>query len=492
MGWTTDGAHEGRAAAVAPDGRGSIGFARGEVLLPGGDSIPATDVVGWRGQCSCGWIGPRWTRVPTPDRADRTRRDVYNPGGPADPELENQIRSEWEAHVASADPAATVGAAAQPAGAPETGESPRPAPGTRDPQAPSTAVDGTISVIASIAGGADPDPPRPATVVNCAVYIDGVRLPGRFSHAEAHAEVTAHGGGFVWIGLFEPDAAQLEDVAATFGLHELAVEDALEAHQRPKIEHYDDTLFAVLKTVHYVEHESPTTANEIVETGEIMAFLGADFIVTVRHGHHSALHHLRARLEADPDRLALGPAVVLHAIADHIVDDYLAVTRSVETDLDVLESMVFDPATPIGVEPLYLMKREIIEMRRAVAPLAAPLHRLATVTTPAVPKKVRSHFRDIDDHLHTVTDRVSYFDDLLTTLVDATLATVAVQQSSDMRKITAWAAIIAVTTSVVGVYGMNFDFMPELRWKYGYPIVLSALVVLCVFLHRIFARNKWL
>ncbi|RZL84647.1 MAG: magnesium and cobalt transport protein CorA [Rhodococcus sp. (in: high G+C Gram-positive bacteria)] len=446
MGWTTDdGAHEGRAVAVAPDGRGSIGFNRGEVLLPGGDRIPEAEVVGWRGQCGCGWTGPHWTRVPDPDRADRTRREVFHPDGPADPELENRIRSEWEAHVASAD---------------------------------TTADSARV--------------PRSPTVVNCAVYVDGVRLPGRWSHTDAYAEVRARGAGFVWLGLFEPGTEQLRDVAETFGLHELAVEDALEAHQRPKIERYDDTLFAVLKTVHYVEHESPTTANEIVETGEIMAFLGADFVVTVRHGQRSALHHLRAWLEADPERLALGPAVVLHAIADHIVDDYLAVTRSVETDLDVLESMVFDPATPIGVEPLYLMKREIIEMRRAVLPLAAPMHRLAAVTTPAVPKKVRSHFRDVDDHLSTVTDRIANFDVLLTTLVDATLATVAVQQNSDMRKITAWAAIIAVITSVVGVYGMNFDFMPELHWKYGYPMVLAVIAAVSVYLYRTFSRNKWL
>jgi len=329
-------------------------------------------------------------------------------------------------------------------------------------------------------------------VVDCAVYVDGARLPGRWSHEDAINEVRGRCEGFVWIGLFEPDDEQIQGIAETFGLHELAVEDAVCAHQRPKLERYDESLFMVLKTVRYIEHESPTTANEIVETGEIMAFVGKDFVVTVRHGEHSGLHDLRASLEADPDRLRIGPAAVLHAIADRVVDSYLAVTEAFEEDIDEIESIVFAPHSPIGAEQMYLMKREILELRRSVTPLAKPLRRLAEGYSPLVPDTVRSYFRDVDDHLTTVSERVASFDELLTTLVDATLAKITLQQSTDMRKITSWAAIIAVPTMVVGVYGMNFKFMPELTWKFGYPLVMTLIVIACLILYRTFRRNRWL
>ena len=334
--------------------------------------------------------------------------------------------------------------------------------------------------------------PHAKSVVDCAVYVDGERLPGERTYAEAVDEVRRRRDGFVWIGLLEPDAAQLQGVADTFGLHELAVEDAVVAHQRPKLDRYDENLFMVLKTVRYVEHESPTTANEIVESGEIMVFLGKDFVVTVRHGEHSGLREVRAQLEAEPDRLRDGPAVVLHAIADQVVDSYLTVSEAFESDIDLLETMVFAPRSPIGAEQMYLMKREILELRRAVMPLALPLRRLAEGYTPLIPEKVRSYFRDVDDHLTTVAERVTSFDDLLTTLVDATMAKISLQQNADMRKITAWAAIIAVPTMGVGVYGMNFDYMPELHWRYGYPIVMVVILTVCLILYRIFTRNKWL
>jgi magnesium transporter len=338
----------------------------------------------------------------------------------------------------------------------------------------------------------EPSPATPRYVVDCAVYVDGTRLPGRWTHIDAVAEVRRRGEGFVWIGLHEPDDKQIQSIAETFGLHELAVEDAVCAHQRPKLDHYDEMLFVVLKTVRYIEHESPTTANEIVETGEIMVFLGNDFIVTVRHGQHSSLQDLRADLEATPEQLKVGPAAVLHGIADRIVDNYLAVTEAFEGDIDEIESIVFEPNSPIGAEQIYLMKREILELRRAVRPLATPLRRLAEGYSPLVPEQVRSYFRDVDDHLTTVSERVAGFDELLTTLVDATLAKITLQQSTDMRKITAWAAIIAVPTMVVGVYGMNFDFMPELHWKFGYPLVILLILLGCLVLYRTFRRNQWL
>jgi magnesium transporter len=329
-------------------------------------------------------------------------------------------------------------------------------------------------------------------VIDCAVYVDGKRLPGVWSHGDAVAEVRRRRDGFVWIGLFEPGEEQIQGVADTFGLHELAVEDAVTAHQRPKLDRYEETLFMVLKTVRYIEHETPTTANEIVETGEIMAFLGRNFIVTVRHGKHSGLGALREELESEPDRLRIGPAAVLHAIADRVVDSYLVVSDSFENDIDVIEAAVFAPRSPIGAEQMYLMKREILELRRAVMPLAVPLRRLAEGYTPLVPEQVRSYFRDVDDHLTTVSERVASFDELLTTLVDATLAKISLQQNTDMRKITAWAAIIAVPTMGVGIEGMNFEYMPELHWRFGYPIVILVILGACLILYRIFRRNRWL
>jgi magnesium transporter len=248
----------------------------------------------------------------------------------------------------------------------------------------------------------------------------------------------------------------------------------------------------VLKTVRYVEHSAPTTANEIVESGELMAFLGEDFIVTVRHGEHSGLGELRSELEADPERLRMGPTVVLHAIADLVVDNYVAVSEAFEKDIDHVESMVFAPDSPIDAEQMYLMKREIVELRRAVMPLAAPIRRLADGYTPLIPDEIRSYFRDVDDHLTAVAERVTSYDELLTTLVDATLAKISLQQNSDMRKITSWAAILAIPTMGAGVYGMNFDHMPELHWKYGYPTIMAVIIVVCLILHRIFTRNKWL
>jgi magnesium transporter len=310
--------------------------------------------------------------------------------------------------------------------------------------------------------------PLSTYVVNCGVYIEGKRLPGRWTHTAAIEEVRKRGEGFVWIGLHEPDDEQIQGIAQTFGLHELAVEDALEAHQRPKLEHYDDTLFMVLKTVRYVAHESPTTANEIVET------------------------EVRDQMEAAPERLSAGPSAVLHGIADRVVDAYLEVTDAIEQDIDELETKIFGPRTVIGSEPIYLMKREVLELRRAVEPLAGPLRLLMMTEKPVVAKEVRSYFRDVEDHLTTVIDRVAGFDVLLTTLVDATLAKINLQQNTDMRKITAWAAILAIPTMIAGIYGMNFQYMPELHWKFGYPMALGLILVICFTLYWVFRRNKWL
>ncbi|ASU79753.1 magnesium and cobalt transport protein CorA [Actinopolyspora erythraea] len=333
---------------------------------------------------------------------------------------------------------------------------------------------------------------RSASVVDCAVYVEGKRLPGEWSHEEAMAEVRSRRGGFVWIGLHEPDQERINGIAETFGLHELAVEDAVHAHQRPKLEHYDDTLFMVLKTVRYVPDRARATNSEIVSSGELMIFLGRDFVITVRHGNQAALTRVRAELERSPEQLALGPSAVLHGISDHVVDSYLEVTESIQDDIDSIETEVFAPRTSIDAEQIYLMKREVMQLRRAVMPLSQPLQRLAGDHTPHVADQVRSYFRDVEDHLATVSERVASFDELLTTLVDATLAKITLQQNTDMRKISAWVAIISTPTMIAGVYGMNFDRMPETEWAFGYPVTLLVMMVCCVMLFKIFRRNNWL
>ena len=332
------------------------------------------------------------------------------------------------------------------------------------------------------------------SVVDCAVYVDGERLPGRFAHERALAEVRRRGEGFVWIGLHEPDEEQITGIADVFGLHELAVEDAVHAHQRPKLERYDDTLFMVLKTVRYcgAPSSATTAAQEVVATGEVMVFLGRDFVITVRHGDHSGLQDVRRRLEADPEQLALGPSTVLHAIADHVVDGYLAVTEAVEDDIEELEREVFTPRSAPDAERIYGMKREVLELRRAVVPLGGPLRKLTEGYSAIVPHEVRSYFRDVDDHLVTVTERIASFNELLTTLVDAALAKITMQQNGDMRKITSYAAMISVPTMVAGIYGMNFKNMPELEWHYGYPVIMALTAVACLLLFRVFRRNQWL
>ncbi|MDV5144125.1 magnesium and cobalt transport protein CorA [Streptomyces sp. SBC-4] len=335
--------------------------------------------------------------------------------------------------------------------------------------------------------------PLGSAVVNCVVYIDGVRHSGRGSAEEALRQVRKAGDGFVWIGLHEPDEKEFTGLAELFGLHPLAVEDAVNAHQRPKVEEYDGVLFAVFKTVRYVEHEELTATSEVVDSGELMAFVGPDFVITIRHGGHGSLGPLREALEDLPEQLAKGPSAVLHAMADHVVDDYLAVADAVQDDLDAIESAVFSEQTDRrDAGRIYQLKRELLELKRAVTPLARPLQHLAAHPMPLIDPDIRAYFRDVTDHLARVAEQVTSFDALLDSILQAHLAQVTVAQNEDMRKITAWAAIVAVPTMVCGVYGMNFDHMPELRWTYGYPLVLGVIATACFVIHRGFRRNGWL
>ncbi|GAA3862302.1 magnesium and cobalt transport protein CorA [Streptomyces sedi] len=338
--------------------------------------------------------------------------------------------------------------------------------------------------------------PSGDAVVDCAVYRDGVRRPGPRDPAAAIAQARRRGarGMFVWIGLFEPTESELAGVAEQFGLHPLAVEDAVHAHQRPKLERYDETLFMVLKTVRYVSHGELTSTSEVVETGEIMVFVGADFVITVRHGGHGALGALRRELEESPEQLAKGPASVLHGIADQVVDHYLDVAADVREDIDEVESAVFadtrGDASQVG--RIYQLKRELLELKRAVTPLDRPLQQLSETPIGVVHPEIRSYFRDVADHLNRVSDQVNGYDALIDSILQANLAQVQATQNEDMRKITAWAAIIAVPTMVCGVYGMNFRYMPELEWRFGYPLVLTVIATASWLIHRGFRRNGWL
>ncbi|MDP9167945.1 MAG: magnesium/cobalt transporter CorA [Actinomycetota bacterium] len=338
--------------------------------------------------------------------------------------------------------------------------------------------------------------PVARAMVDCGVYVDGRRLPGKYTHAAALnkvRELEMDGvRAFVWVGLHAPDDHQMQSVADVFGLHELAVEDAVHAHQRPKLERYDNTLFLVLKTIMYVEHESVAKAREIVETGEIMIFVGPDFVVTVRHGDHGGLAGVRKRMDNSPANCALGPYAVLHAIADHVVDHYLEVTDLVETDIDAMEENVFSPTSDTDIEHIYLLKREVVEMRRAVGPLNLALQRLGSDHNDLISKEVRRYIRDVVDHNTQASDRIASYDEVLSSLVQAAVGKVSMQQNMDMRKISAWVAIAAVPTALAGIYGMNFEHMPELAWTFGYPMVLAVMATVCTVLYVTFRRNHWL
>jgi magnesium transporter len=335
--------------------------------------------------------------------------------------------------------------------------------------------------------------PLGSSVVNCVTYRDGVRVPGGGDLVDTVERVRKSGGGFVWLGLHEPTDDEFAGIAELFDLHPLAVEDAVEAHQRPKLERYGETLFAVFKTVCYVEHEQLTATSEVVNTGEIMVFVGEDFVITVRHGMHGSLGPLREGLEADPRQLAKGPAAVLHAIADHVVDDYLSVTDAVQADIDQVEADVFaENGARADPGRIYQMKRELLELKRAVVPLARPVEDLATRPIRVVDPEIQAYFRDVLDHLMRAKEQIAAFDELLNSILQAHLAQVTVAQNEDMRKITAWAAVIAVPTMVCGVYGMNFDNMPELHWRFGYPLVIVLISAACLALYRGFRRSGWL
>ena len=323
-------------------------------------------------------------------------------------------------------------------------------------------------------------------IVDCAVYGEGRRLDRPKNVLGVRADA-AEAGGFAWVGLVEPTVQEFDAVRREFELHELAVEDAVSAHQRPKLEIYEDTLFLVIKTVRYLGHE------ELVDIGEVMVFVGPDFLITVRHGEAGGLGEVREHLEQQPELLALGPGAALHAIVDRIVDAYEPVVDGVFEDIEEVEAEVFSPGGGGNpVERIYRLRREVLEFARAAMPLRPALRDLAESGVPNVDPQLVPYFRDVADHATRVGDQIEAFGALLAGVLQANLTQVSVRQNEDMRKISAWVAIIAVPTAVAGIYGMNFEHMPELGWRFGYPAVLLLILVLCAALYVRFRRVGWL
>jgi magnesium transporter len=317
-----------------------------------------------------------------------------------------------------------------------------------------------------------------------AVYEDGVRRAGELDLEDAY-EACRTGRAFAWIGLFEPTAEEFDSVLREFDLHELAVEDAIKAHQRPKLEVFGDTLFLVLKTVRYDEER------EQVGIGEIQAFVGDGFIVTVRHGE-TELHEVRLQMEQRPDLLRFGPSSALYAIIDRIVDDYAPVIAALEQDIRDVETEVFSGSRTNPAERIYKLKREVLQLHGAIAPLAEPVDRLERGSFRFVADELGPYFRDVKDHLIRFVRTVESFRELLTSVLTANLTQASIRQNEDVRKISAWAAVVAVPTLISGIYGMNFDHMPELGWRFGYPLALLLMALACVLLYRNFKRAGWL
>jgi magnesium transporter len=336
---------------------------------------------------------------------------------------------------------------------------------------------------------------------DCGHYVDGRRRPGRVP-LERAGRLARSTSGFVWIGLQQPDEQQITAVAEQFDLPPLAVEDAVKAHQRPKLDVYGDVVFAVLKPVRYVDHD------EVVDVTEIAVFIGPTFVVTVRHGESDVLRRVRAELDSGTGQASPhGPSWVLYRAADLVVDGYEEAITNIDGDVDEIESEVFASDETEGhSQRIYKLKREIAEFRRAVVPLTVALERLAEGNVPGIDEASAPYFRDVHDHALRAADAIEGHDRLLSDVLQADLARVAARQSAiavrqneisvrqneDMRKISAWAAIALVPTAIAGIYGMNFRHMPELAWRYGYFGVLGVIAGLCALLYLLFRRNGWL
>jgi len=322
-------------------------------------------------------------------------------------------------------------------------------------------------------------------LVNCVAYADGRRVAD-VAIADI-SETLKHGDQFVWIGLYEPDEGLLREVQKELGLHDLAIEDAHRAHQRPKIERYGDSLFAAMRTAQL------NRAERRIDFGETHLFVGPGYLVSVRHGPSLSYTEVRARCEATPQLLRKGPGFALYALMDFVVDQYFPIVDSLEEDLDQLEAEIFQEVfSRETTARIYRMKRELLELKRAVSPLVDVSNRLMRFDLALIPEDTRPYFRDVYDHAVRINEMVDMQRELLSSALEAHLALISVAQNESMKKLTAWAAIIAVPTMVAGVYGMNFKHMPELEWAFGYPAVLAVTVAVCAVLYARFKRTGWL
>jgi magnesium transporter len=327
-----------------------------------------------------------------------------------------------------------------------------------------------------------------SVIVDNALYRNGVRVDcGAETSDLAGVRAMATGpDDFVWVGLHEPTEHELDAVADLYDLHPLAVEDALSAHQRPKLERYEDSLFMALKTLWYVDED------DAVETGEINMFVGPKFVVTVRHGKGGGLHEARLALEGMENVLAHGPSAVVYAVCDQVVDRYEDVADSLVIDVDEVEASVFATERTNDSARIYVLKRELAEMRRAVLPLRDPVNRFATGAVRGIDAEAAPYFRDVADHLARVSETIDSLETLLSAAFEAHLAQITIQQNNDMRKISAIVGIIAAPTLVAGVYGMNFDHMPELGWLLGYPMSLLVMLGSSLGIWIVARRAGWL
>jgi magnesium transporter len=321
-------------------------------------------------------------------------------------------------------------------------------------------------------------------IVDNAIYVDGHRAKTPDSLEQTY-EACRQSDGFAWIGLYEPTEKEFESVTGEFDLHKLAVEDAIKAHQRPKIERYGDSVFVVLKSARYIDE------TETVEFGEIHAFVGPGFIITVRHGEASELHEVRERLENDPNLLRQGPAAILYTIMDQVVDDYTPVVEGLQVDIDEIESEVFGGNASVS-RRIYALSREVLGFRRAVQPLTGVLDNLIENEVYELDPELRRYLRDVRDHALRATEQVEAFHELLSNILSVNLTLVGINQNDEVKKISAWAAILFAPTLIAGIYGMNFEVMPELSWMFGYPFALALMVLTTLVLHRIFKNTGWL
>lgn len=322
-------------------------------------------------------------------------------------------------------------------------------------------------------------------VINCAAYSEGRRIANVGLKDIRHELMQPE--RFVWIGLHEPSEEILEQVQRQFGLHDLAVEDAHAAHQRPKIESYGDSLFIVLRTARMNEEQHH------IDFGETHFFVGANFLVTVRHGSSISYAEVRTRCESTPHLLRKGQGFALYAVMDSIVDQYFPVVDALEIQLTSVEEKIFnEKPSRETTEQIYQLKRELLDVKRAVSPLIDICNRLMRFDISLISEETQHYFRDIYDHAVRINEMVDNARELLNTALDANFSLISISQSEVSKKFAGWAAIIAVPTMVAGFYGMNFKFMPELNWEYGYPFALCLIVFLCCLFYWLFKRSGWL